>query len=309
MASPGNPNQHQQQQTSHFDLQKFFKPTTSSNPITSNPTTNLNSSPSFPSPSSPSSSSPSASSYPSPSSSYPPPTGTYPYHAHFLPYPTHHPQQQPQILHNQPQMQTLQRPIFQSPSPSSSNPNNSGGARLMALLGTQNPNSNLESPQSSVPYSTSSSSPSLSPQVSDISAPTNIAVLSPTPSAPPVNLASPQSTPTRMPSSKLPKGRHLIGEHVVYDIDVRLPGEVKPQLEVTPITKYASDPGLVLGRQIAVNRSYICYGLKLGAIRVLNINTAARQLLKGHSQVGFFNVFFLASKSKAFMLCSFMLLW
>lgn len=102
----------------------------------------------------------------------------------------------------------------------------------------------------------------------------------------PVNLASPQSTPVRMMSTKIPKGRHLIGEHVVYDIDVRLQGEVQPQLEVTPITKYASDPGLVLGRQIAVNRSYICYGLKLGAIRVLNINTALRYLLRGHTQVG-----------------------
>lgn len=99
-----------------------------------------------------------------------------------------------------------------------------------------------------------------------------------------MNLASPQSTPTRMLSSKVPKGRHLIGEHVVYDIDSRMPGEVQPQLEVTPITKYASDPGLVLGRQIAVNKSYICYGLKLGAIRVLNINTALRYLLRGHTQ-------------------------
>lgn len=72
----------------------------------------------------------------------------------------------------------------------------------------------------------------------------------------------------------------------MYDIDVRMAGEVQPQLEVTPITKYASDPGLVLGRQIAVNKSYICYGLKLGAIRVLNINTALRYLLRGHTQVG-----------------------
>lgn len=87
-----------------------------------------------------------------------------------------------------------------------------------------------------------------------------------------------------MPSSKLPKGRHLVGEHVLYDVDVRLAGEVQPQLEVTPITKYASDPGLVLGRQIAVNKNYICYGLKLGAIRVLNINTALRALLKGLAQ-------------------------
>lgn len=90
--------------------------------------------------------------------------------------------------------------------------------------------------------------------------------------------------PLRMPSSKLPKGRHLNGDHIVYDIDVRFPSEVQPQLEVTPITKYGSDPGLVLGRQIAVNKTYICYGLKLGAVRVLNINTALRSLLKGLAQ-------------------------
>ncbi|GFZ12684.1 transducin/WD40 repeat-like superfamily protein [Actinidia rufa] len=95
-----------------------------------------------------------------------------------------------------------------------------------------------------------------------------------------------------MPSSKLPKGRHLIGNHVVYDIDERLEGEVQPQLEVTPITKYTSDPGLVLGHQIAVNKTYICYGLKMGAIRVLNINTALRSLLKGLAQVLCLHVYY-----------------
>jgi enhancer of mRNA-decapping protein 4 len=48
-----------------------------------------------------------------------------------------------------------------------------------------------------------------------------------------------------MPNSKLPKGRHLGGDRVVYDVDVRLEGETQPQLEVTPITKYQSDPHLV----------------------------------------------------------------
>jgi enhancer of mRNA-decapping protein 4 len=48
-----------------------------------------------------------------------------------------------------------------------------------------------------------------------------------------------------MLSSKLPKGRHLGGDRVVYDVDVRLEGETQPQLEVTPITKYQSDPHLV----------------------------------------------------------------
>lgn len=170
-------------------------------------------------------------------------------------------------------------PIFQppsSPSPSSqspshlpSSPNPTTGAHLMALLANQNPQS--------------ATSPS--PVVSDFSVPQNPPASGlPSTQGSPVNLASPQSTPTRMLSTKVPKGRHLIGEHVVYDIDARMPGEVQPQLEVTPITKYASDPGLVLGRQIAVNKSYICYGLKLGAIRVLNINTALRYLLRGHTQ-------------------------
>ncbi|KAK4254538.1 hypothetical protein QN277_009909 [Acacia crassicarpa] len=275
MASPGNPNQqpqhhhhHQQQQTGQYDLQNLFKP--SSNPQI------LNSSPSFPAPSSSSSSS----SYPTPSSSsYPPPTGIYPYYPHYLPYQTNLQQQQqqqkqeqPRILPHLPQMHVPSRPMFQSPSPSSSpvipsspNPsNNSSGARLMAFLGTQ------QNPSSPGPEPTQSSSV---PTVSEYAMPANSTVLPSSPSA-----------PTRMLSSKLPKGRHLIGDSVVYDIDARLPGEVQPQLEVTPITKYASDPGLVLGRQIAVNRSYICYGLKLGAIRVLNINTALRYLLRGHTQ-------------------------
>ena len=44
------------------------------------------------------------------------------------------------------------------------------------------------------------------------------------------------------------------------------------------------DLGLVLGHQIVVNETYICYGLKLGAIRVLNINRALKALLCGHTQ-------------------------
>lgn len=89
----------------------------------------------------------------------------------------------------------------------------------------------------------------------------------------------------RAQSGKVPKGRHLAGERIVYDVDVRLPGEVQPQLEVAPITKYGSDPNPVLGRQIGVNKSYICYGLKQGNIRVLNIHTAVRSLLRGHTLV------------------------
>ncbi|EOY11894.1 Transducin/WD40 repeat-like superfamily protein, putative isoform 1 [Theobroma cacao] len=94
----------------------------------------------------------------------------------------------------------------------------------------------------------------------------------------------PNVGPLRVPSCKLPKGRRLSGAQVAYDIDTRLAGEVQPQLEVTPITKYGSDPQLVVGRQIAVNKSYICYGLKGGNIRILNINTALRSLFRGHTQ-------------------------
>ncbi|KAG2688741.1 hypothetical protein I3760_09G109400 [Carya illinoinensis] len=253
-SSPGNPNL-LQNQIQQIDVQKLFNP--SPNPPSSpfpSPSSNLNSSPSFPAPS-PITSAP----YPMPSSSYPPPTGpSYPFHPHFLPYPPSPLDHFQQHHQNQHQNQLL---------PSS--------ARLMALLTTQNPpspsnsNTTLDFPQLSMPFSSPSpSSPSPSPS------PSSAASNTPS-SAPP---------PTRMLSTKLPKGRHLIGDRVVYDIDVRLQGEVQPQLEVTPITKYGSDPGLVLGRQIAVNRSYICYGLKLGNIRVLNINTALRSLLRGHTQ-------------------------
>lgn len=109
--------------------------------------------------------------------------------------------------------------------------------------------------------------------------------LSPTPLNPrTISNPIPSTPPLHLPSRKLPRGRPVTGQTVVYDVDLRLPGENQPQLEVTPITKYVSDPALVVGRQIAVNSTYICYGLKLGAIRILNINTASRALLKGHSQ-------------------------
>ncbi|XWS19259.1 hypothetical protein CRYUN_Cryun31cG0000600 [Craigia yunnanensis] len=118
--------------------------------------------------------------------------------------------------------------------------------------------------------------------------PLNSQAPAPLPSTPPLNMnvtpSVPSPSPVRLLSSKAPKGRHLFGTNLLYDIHVRLPGEVQPQLEVTPIAKYASDPGLVLGLQIAVNRNYICYGLKLGNIRILNINTALRALLRGHTQ-------------------------
>ncbi|KAF5472601.1 hypothetical protein F2P56_009306 [Juglans regia] len=239
-----------QNQDHQSDEQKLFKP--SPNPP---PHTLPTSSSTFPSPSGNLNSSPSfptpaptsSTPYRMPSSSYPPPTGpSYPFHPDFLPY-------APSLLdHFQHQYQNQQQHQLL--------PNS---AYLMALLTTESPpsspsnsNNDLDFPQLSMPASSPSPSNSI-------------------PSVPP---------PTQLLSTKLPKGRHLIGDRVVYDIDASLQGEVQPQLAVTPITKYGSDPSLVLGRQIAVNRSYICYGLKLGNIRVLNINTASRSLLRGHTQ-------------------------
>ncbi|PKA55835.1 Enhancer of mRNA-decapping protein 4 [Apostasia shenzhenica] len=254
MATPGgNPNSNPNPNSSPsppFNVQKLFKPPSpSSNP---NPNTNGNS-PFPPIPSTP----------PAPplgAFSYPPPTPPF-QHRPFLHY--------PQDPLSSPQPRSPVSYPAASPSPNTvANPN--AGARLMALLSTASP-ANLE---------TAISMPS----------PTSASELASPPGNPPILHTSPpaqlQTTPARLPSSKLPRGRRLpAGDRSVYDVDSRLPGELQPpQLEVTPITKYVSDPGLVLGRQIAVNRLYICYGLKLGAIRVLNINTALRSLLRGHTQ-------------------------
>ncbi|XP_043699488.1 enhancer of mRNA-decapping protein 4-like isoform X2 [Telopea speciosissima] len=256
MASAGNPNQ-----PSNFDMQKFFNPSTN--------------------PSSPNPGNPNSSQFPP--SSYPPPSGPFSYPPQTTPF--HHPHYLPSYTQEQLSGVHHQRPISYAtpslqPPPHLASPNPNHGARLMALLGTSGP-SNMESPTPAMP---STSAPSSVAIASEFPLLTNPPILHSLPSAPPVNMAVSQPSPMRLPSSKLPKGRHLIGEHVVYDVGVRLQGEVQPQLEVTPITKYVSDPGLVVGRQIAVNRTYICYGLKLGAIRVLNINTALRSLLRGHTQ-------------------------
>ncbi|KAK8619715.1 hypothetical protein V6N13_135996 [Hibiscus sabdariffa] len=280
MASSGNPSGGRGGESGGggFDLNKLFKPNSSPSPmlqhlqnmnVVSTPpnqnqnqsqspspnTPNLTTSPSFPA----QSSMPPPPPYLTPSSSYPPPTGPYPFH-HYLPYPPPPPQHQHQHQHplhpnpNPPLLNT-NRPIPFQPQSSAPATHTSGNDILMAIFGTQS--------QSQAP--------------------------APPLSAPPLSMdvnpsAHSSPSPARLLSSKLPKGRHLHGTNLLYDINARLPSEVQPQLEVTPITKYASDPGLVLGRQIAVNRNYICYGLKLGNIRILNINTALRSLLRGHTQ-------------------------
>ncbi|KAJ6313794.1 hypothetical protein OIU78_017438 [Salix suchowensis] len=266
MASP-NP---QQQPPPPFDIHKFFMPTPTP------PPQNPSSSPPPPPP-------PNLITIPPPqqmpSPSYPPSTGThhFPHYPNFpFPFP---PQQQQQQ--------------FQPPYPLQQNPNPNNPPPLANMH-----------PQRSLSYPT----PPLTPnqQLQDRSGAEIMALL-----RPPLKIKNPRhshqhrrphlckifsgalndnnnfSGPIRMPSttsSKIPKGRRVGGENVVYDVDVRLQGEAQPQLEVTPITKYSSDPQLCLGRQIAVNKSYICYGLKQGNIRILNINTALRSLFRTHSQ-------------------------
>ncbi|CAN6207900.1 unnamed protein product [Urochloa humidicola] len=194
----------------------------------------------------------------------PPPTGPYSYPPatppfHRGPY-LHYPNDPHGFHHPAAAAFTNANPTA-NPVPNAG-PGPNPGARLMQLLGNTAP-THLES-AASVPPS------------SEFSAAAPTAALPASSSAP----------PARMLSSKMPRGRLLgPGDRAVHDVDSRLPGEAEPpQLEVTPITKYTSDPGLVLGRQIAVNRTYIVYGLKLGNIRVLNINTALRSLLRGHTQ-------------------------
>lgn len=159
----------------------------------------------------------------------------------------------------------------------------------MALLtthgGAEAPSSDDGSLLSGIQQS-STERPRSSPVISqDVSVPPP-ALAPALPTAPPAPVSQVTSTASsRGSSGKKPRGRHLWGDHVLYDVDVRKSGEAQPQLEVSPITVYGSDPHLVVGRQIAVNKRYICYGLRQGTIRILNIDTALRALLRGHTQV------------------------
>eukprot|EP01090_Pellita_catalonica_P016979 TRINITY_DN502_c0_g1_i1.p1 TRINITY_DN502_c0_g1~~TRINITY_DN502_c0_g1_i1.p1 ORF type:complete len:1115 (-),score=261.55 TRINITY_DN502_c0_g1_i1:90-3434(-) len=58
----------------------------------------------------------------------------------------------------------------------------------------------------------------------------------------------------------------------------------RKQLEVTAITIYSSEVLHYLGARIAVNSNYICYVVKGNMIRVINIYSAQRCLLRGHHQ-------------------------
>ncbi|KAL9664871.1 hypothetical protein QQ045_020280 [Rhodiola kirilowii] len=255
MTTPNNHNQ----PGPLYDINSLFKPS-NPNAHQQNPNNNF---PSTPMPYPP----------PPPSASYPPPTGPYSYPPQ-QPPPPYHQYQYHHQYHQQ--MPNYNNPVLQPPPSSQYPPPSSGpnpGVRLMAMLSAPPSNLDLPTPQ---PPITSLPSQSSSSDFPILSVGMGLTVN-------PVVMVQPGVM--RMSSSKLPKGRHLVGDPAVYDIDVRLQGEVQPQLEVTPITKYNSDPQLVVGRQIAVNKTYICYGLKMGNIRVLNINTALRSLLKGHNSV------------------------
>ncbi|XP_031491745.1 enhancer of mRNA-decapping protein 4-like [Nymphaea colorata] len=273
-----------------FDVQRFFKTSNLSNPNpTSSPPPGYEITPSASQPS-PSYTSPqlaNTSNFQPGPFSYPPHTSPYHPYMHYSPDTVQnaHPPLRPPFsnapLPTIPPSFPQQQPQASPPQlPSSGVPAPNPGARLMALLGTQSSGGDHVVPPINPDFSPPgvTSSPESYPQLR-----ANTPAIPP---VPPLSLTSPPplATPSRVPSCKLPKGRHISCDHMVYDIDERLPGEVQPQLEVNPITKYGSDPGLVIGRQIAVNATYICYGLKLGAVRVLNINTASRHLLRGYSQ-------------------------
>ncbi|KAJ0263950.1 Varicose-related protein [Hirschfeldia incana] len=206
----------------------------------------------------------SSSPFPTPPASYPPPAGP------FLHNQYNHHQQQPYAPPPPPQQQQQQEAVASSAT------NNLQQQRSLPF---PSPPLNLQSPRSNHNPGTQ-----ILALLNNNNGGGGGAVSSQDPPNPSHEIRSFPSGPIRVPSCKLPRGRRLSGEHAVYDVDVRLQGEIQPQLEVTPITKYGSDPQLVVGRQIAVNKVYICYGLKGGNIRVLNINTALRALFRGHSQ-------------------------
>jgi hypothetical protein len=157
-----------------------------------------------------------------------------------------------------------------SPNPAAALPLD--GARLMALLtthsGSDSPSKEDETrttvagpPQSSMerPRSSHGNTPEVSVP------PPAIAPAMPT--APPVNLVL-SSSSSKFSSNKMPKGRSLRGEHVVYDVDVRRSGEAQPHLAVCSIGAQASEPVLLTGRDIAVSTRYFCF-LETGtAIRI-----------------------------------------
>ncbi|KAG0628353.1 hypothetical protein M758_1G020200 [Ceratodon purpureus] len=158
------------------------------------------------------------------------------------------------------------------------------GARLMALLTTHSEGEGAEVYEETVclPGAPQSSPrPPLFPfrQVDEM--PGTPPPMSPALPTPNVSLA--HSVQGRQ-APKIPRGRHIRGDYVTYDVDARKAGDGQAELAVSPITLYSSETTLALGRQIAVNKKFVCYGLRGGQIRILNINNSQRVLLRGHTQ-------------------------
>lgn len=84
-------------------------------------------------------------------------------------------------------------------------------------------------------------------------------------------------------SRKQPRGRAIFAGETFYNIDELKEEEVRPNLIMRPVAKVASDFEATYDRLIAVNSSYLCYGLKQGHIRVISRSTGAKALLKGHT--------------------------
>ncbi|XP_031098960.1 enhancer of mRNA-decapping protein 4-like isoform X4 [Ipomoea triloba] len=88
---------------------------------------------------------------------------------------------------------------------------------------------------------------------------------------------------TQLTPATSPKGRYLSGDHILYDIDVRLPGEVPIKANRTGISNHSPFPGLVLGRRLAVAQTHICYpfGPAMSLIRVLNVKSFLTSTIQG----------------------------
>lgn len=188
MASSGNPNQPGGGQ--FMDVHKLFNPQSPNPSAPQNP----NSSSSYPAPSLP---------YPPPpSASYPPPSSPFPFHQ----YPPH----QITNLHHQ-------RSLPYPTPPQQPNPN-AAGATLMALLTppteTQHPIHRVNTPPNLFPNNNvnlPSSQPIYPNNTTNMPSFPNISTNPPSSPNIGTNPLPPSSSMMRLPSSKLPKGRHLIG--------------------------------------------------------------------------------------------------
>nr|GMD77976.1 enhancer of mRNA-decapping protein 4-like [Ipomoea batatas] len=97
------------------------------------------------------------------------------------------------------------------------------------------------------------------------------------------SMASPMSASGNPNPQGKGKGRHLSGDHILYDIDVRLPGEVPIKADRTGISNHSPFPGLVLGKRLAVAKTNICYpfGPDMSLIRVLNVKSVLTSTIQG----------------------------